>query len=91
MHDRCCRCHTILTSEDKYHYRASCESCECDIEWENHERDNPIKSAYWRWRAICFCLRWLWNSVAGYRSLRLWLMPRPVATGRSELRHDRRK
>lgn len=89
--ERCCRCHTILTSEDKYHYGASCESCECDIEWENHERDNPIKSAYWRWRAICFCVRWLWNSAAGYRSLRLWLLSRPMATGRSELRHDRRK
>ena len=59
MRERCCRCHITLTSEDKYHYSISCEQCECDIEWENHERDNPIKSAYWRWRAICFCLRWL--------------------------------
>lgn len=59
MRERCCRCHITLTSEDKYHYSISCEACECDIEWENHERDNPIKSAYWRWRAICFCVRWL--------------------------------
>jgi len=29
MNDRCCQCHTILTSEDKYHYGANCESCEC--------------------------------------------------------------
>nr|DAL09294.1 MAG TPA_asm: TFIIB zinc-binding [Caudoviricetes sp.] len=91
MKERCCRCHTVLTSEDMYHYGQNCEACECDIEWENHELDNPIKSAYWRWRAICFCLRWLWCSAVGYRSLRLWLMPRTVATGRSELRHDRRK
>ena len=57
MNDRCYRCHTILTSEDKYHYGANCNQCECDIEWENHERHDPIKSAYWRWRAICYCLR----------------------------------
>jgi len=62
--ERCCRCHTILTSEDKYHYSISCEACECDIEWESHERDNPIKSAYWRWRAICFCVRFLFYGAA---------------------------
>lgn len=91
MRERCCRCHITLTSEDKYHYGANCENCEVDRRYEDHERNQPIKSAYWRWRAICFCMRWLWCSAAGYRSLRLWLMPRPVATGRSELRHDRRK
>lgn len=62
--ERCCRCHITLTSEDKYHYSISCEQCECDIEWESHERDNPIKSAYWRWRAICFCLRFLFCGAA---------------------------
>ena len=82
MRERCHRCHTILTSEDKHHYSIACETCECDMKWEDHERDQPIKSAYWRWRAICFVVRWLWFSAAGYRSLRLHLMSRPVATAR---------
>lgn len=29
-HERCCRCHITLTSEDKYHYGANCENCELD-------------------------------------------------------------
>ena len=89
--DRCCRCHIILTTEDKHFYGANCEPCELDNMYEEAEKHYPIKSAYWRWRAFCFGVRWLWCSIAGYRSLRLWLMPRPVATPRSELRHDRRK
>jgi len=59
VRERCCRCHITLTSEDKYHYGANCENCEVDRRYEDHERDQPIKSAYWRWRAICFCVRWL--------------------------------
>nr|DAI70287.1 MAG TPA: DNA-directed RNA polymerase [Bacteriophage sp.] len=88
--ERCHRCYTILTSEDKHHYTISCESCECDMEWEDHERDRPVKSAYWRWRAICFVMRWLWCSVAGYRSLRLHLMPRPVDASRPKFQANRR-
>ena len=90
MRERCCRCHTILTSEDKYHYGANCENCEVDYRYEEAEKASPIKSAHWRWRAICFALRWLWCSVAGYRSLRLYFMPRPVATARPERTNGRR-
>lgn len=64
MKDRCCRCHITLTSEDKYHYGANCETCEVDRRYEDHERDQPIKSAYWRWRAICFGLRFLFCGAA---------------------------
>jgi len=91
MKERCHRCYTILTSEDKHHYGIACEACECDMKWEDHERDQPIKSAYWRWRAICFCVRWVRFSAAGYRSLRLYLMPRPVAAARPKLQNDRRE
>lgn len=81
--DRCCRCYVDLTTEDKHFYGANCELCELDNMYEEAEKHSPIKSAYWRWRAMCFGVRWLWCSIAGYRSLRLWLMPRPVATPRS--------
>lgn len=55
--ERCHRCHTILTSEDKHWYSVACEACETDFKWEEYEQHNPIKSAYWRWRAICFGVR----------------------------------
>lgn len=64
--ERCQRCHTILTSEDKHHYSISCETCDCDMQWEEYEQHNLIKSAYWRWRAICFGVRWLrFGAAAG--------------------------
>ncbi len=91
MRERCQRCYTILTSEDKHHYGISCESCECDMKWEDHERDQPIKSAYWRWRAICFCMRWLLCSAAGCRSLRMHLMSRPVDDVTPKFHNDRRE
>lgn len=66
MRERCHRCHTILTSEDKHWYSVACETCETDLKWEEYEQHNPIKSAYWRWRAICFGLRWLrFGAAAG--------------------------
>lgn len=64
MRERCCRCHITLTSEDKYHYGANCENCEVDYRYEEHEREHPIKSAYWRWRAICLCVRFLFCGAA---------------------------
>lgn len=66
---RCFRCHTILTSEDKHYHGISCHNCECDVEWEEYERDYPIKSAYWRWRAVCFGLRFLRHYPAKLRDL----------------------
>ena len=64
MKERCCRCHITLTSEDKYHYEVRCECCETDLKWEVHEYDRPIKTAYWRWRAVCFCARFLFCGAA---------------------------
>ncbi len=88
--ERCHRCYTILTSEDKYHYGIACESCECDMEWEEHERDRPVKSAYWRWRAICFCVRFLSGITGAGRDLLLQQV-RNRAARRSELSHARRE
>lgn len=64
MRERCCRCHITLTSEDKYWYGASCENCETDYRFEQAEMHRPVKSAYWRWRAICFCVRFLFCGAA---------------------------
>lgn len=64
--ERCHRCHTILTSEDKHWYSVACETCETDLKWEEYEQHNPIKSAYWLWRAICFGVRVLrFGTAAG--------------------------
>ncbi|XBS61312.1 hypothetical protein ABNP39_08130 [Pantoea dispersa] len=57
--ERCHRCHAILTSEDKHWYGVSCEECEQDYRYEEWERHWAVKSAYWRWRAVCFGVRWL--------------------------------
>lgn len=62
--ERCHRCHAILTSEDKHWYGVSCEECEQDYRYEEWERHWAIKSAYWRWRAVCFGVRFL-CSIAG--------------------------
>ena len=90
MRERCHRCYTILTSEDKHHYGIACESCETDLKWEDHERDQPIKSAYWRWRAICFCVRFLSGITGAVRDLLLQRL-RNRAARRSELSHARRE
>lgn len=37
--ERCHRCHTILTSEDKHWYGVSCEECEQDYRYEEWERN----------------------------------------------------
>jgi hypothetical protein len=60
--DRCCRCHATLTTEDKHNYGANCEPCELDNMYEEAEKHSPIKSAYWRWRAMCFGVRWLYSA-----------------------------
>lgn len=42
MSERCCRCHTILTSEDKELYGANCHACE-RYEWSRrYEWDYPF-------------------------------------------------
>lgn len=54
--DRCHRCHTILTSEDKHHYSISCEVCNEDYWYAEHFDYFPIRCA---WRYIRYQLRWL--------------------------------
>ena len=91
MRDRCIRCHTILTSEDKYFHGISCHNCESDMEWEEYEQHSPIKSAYWRWRALCFGLRVLRYYPAKLGNLLLHKLRRQADGKRSEFRHDRRR
>lgn len=89
MRERCCCCHITLTSEDKYHYGANCENCEVDRRYEDHERDQPIKSAYWRWRAICLCMRFLFCGAARVGGLLLHKLRNKPDAG-SQLFDERR-
>lgn len=43
MRERCHRCHTILTSEDKHWYGVSCDECEQDYRYEEWERHRAVK------------------------------------------------
>lgn len=56
--ERCHRCHTILTSEDRYHYSISCEVCNEDYWYAEHFDYFPIRCAG---RYIRYQLRWLSN------------------------------
>lgn len=89
--ERCHRCHIILTSEDKHWYGVSCEECEQDYRYEEWERHRAIKSAYWRWRAVCFGVRFLRGITGAGRDLLLHKLRRQSGKRRSELRHDRRR
>ncbi len=89
--ERCHRCYTILTSEDKHWYGVSCEECEQDYRYEEWERNWAIKSAYWRWRAVCFGVRWLWYGSQAIGSICLQRVSRLLAANRSGVRHDRRR
>lgn len=91
MKERCHRCHTILTSEDKHWYGVSCEECEQDYRYEEWERHWAVKSAYWRWRAVFFGVRWLWNGSQAIGSICLQRVSRLLAASRSGVRHDRRR
>ena len=90
MKERCCRCHTCLTSEDKYHYGRSCEECEQDYLYEEAESNQLIKSPYWKWRAICFALRFLCGVAGRGRDLLLHKL-RNKSDGRPELQDVRRE
>ena len=88
MKDRCIRCHTILTSEDKYHYSISCHQCEEDI-WHGKYRENvPFRCAG---RYVSYQLRWLRNVAAHIGSLLLRGVRRFLDAYRSGVRHDRRR
>lgn len=75
--ERCYRCHTILTSEDKHWYSVACETCETDLKWEEYEQHKPFKSRYWCWRAICFGLRVLHHYPAKMGNVLLRRLRRP--------------
>lgn len=87
--ERCHRCRTILTSEDKYHYDDKCEECECDQQWEDAEANQLIKSAHYKWRAVCFGVRVLWCGAGRARDV-LLLKLRNRNAGRSQLQNVRR-
>ena len=61
--DRCTRCHTILTSEDKHFHGISCHTCEEDTWYAEHFDYLPLHAI---WRYVRYQLRWLWcASTAG--------------------------
>ena len=70
MKERCCRCHITLTSEDKYHYVADCETCNEDAWFAEHFDYFPIRCA---WRYACYQVRWLREVTA--HGLRICLRP----------------
>lgn len=60
MRERCCRCHITLTSEDKYHYGANCETCNEDYWYAEHFDYFPLRCVC---RYLCYQVRWL-SSIA---------------------------
>lgn len=87
MHDRCCRCHITLTSEDKYHYSISCETCNEDAWYAEHFDYFPIRCA---WRYAAYQVRWLRETTS--HGLRLCLRPLlRRMDARRKLQHVRRE
>ena len=87
--ERCCRCYVDLTTEDKHFYGANCEPCELDNMYEEAEKYSPIKSAHWRWRAVCFGVRVLWSIPYRCRDVLLQRV-RGRADARARLQNARR-
>lgn len=87
-HERCHRCHAILTSEDRYHYGDKCETC-VDDGWYSQQFDYyPIRCAG---RYIRYQVRWL-SSVAHHGgSLLLRCVRRFMGGNGPKFRHDRRR
>lgn len=54
--NRCCSCRTVLTSEDKYRFGVSCETCEEDTWYYEHFDYVPIHAI---WRYAKYQMRWL--------------------------------
>lgn len=61
MKERCHRCHTILTSEDKHWYSISCHACEEDYWYAEHFDYFPLRCAR---RYARYQLRWLRFGIA---------------------------
>lgn len=58
---RCCKCLTVLTSEDKHRFGVNCEICEEDTWYYEHFDYVPFHTI---WRYVCYQLRWLRFSIA---------------------------
>lgn len=84
---RCCRCHTILTSEDKYHHGISCWKCEEDLFYAEKFDYFPLICA---WRYAGYQVRWLQCVTGHHMSLLLRGICRCVVTCQSGLKHHRR-
>jgi len=54
--ERCHRCHTILTSEDKHFHGISCHTCEEDAWYAEHFEYVPLHAI---WRYARYQVRWL--------------------------------
>lgn len=88
MPERCHRCHTILTSEDKHYHGISCHNCEEDAWYAEHFDYFPIRCAG---RFVSYQLRWLRNVAGHCGSLLLRGVRRLLYAHRSGVRHDRRR
>lgn len=88
MRERCHRCHTILTSEDKHFHGISCHTCEEDAWYAEHFEYVPLHTI---WRYVRYQVRWL-SCVAHHGgSLLLHGVRRCMGRSRSHFRHDRRR
>lgn len=72
---RCCKCLTVLTSEDKHRFGVICEICKEDTWYYEHFDYVPFHAAG---RYACYQLRWLQFSIAAglgicLRPLLRWL------------------
>lgn len=56
MRERCHRCHTILTSEDKHFHSISCHTYEEDAWYAEHFEYVPLHAI---WRYARYQVRWL--------------------------------
>lgn len=79
--ERCCRCHITLTSEDKYHYGANCETCNEDYQYAEYFDYYPIRCA---WRYLHYQMRWLSSMAYHGGSLLLCCLRRVMGRKRSE-------
>jgi hypothetical protein len=78
---RCCKCLTVLTSEDKHRFGVNCEICEEDTWYYEHFDYVPFNTI---WRYARYQLRWLWNVAGHLGSLLLRGVRRILGRNRSE-------
>lgn len=79
--ERCIRCHTILTSEDKHFHGISCHTCEEDSWYAEHFDYLPIHAIL---RYVRYQLRWLSCIAHHAGSLLLRALRRVMGRKRSE-------